>query len=149
MSLMVFLTNIRAQSIERQTIASSGAESSQLSWTIGEPVSGTYEQGELILTQGYQQAYYSISQKIEETAINYNIKVYPNPVRENLFINIPPSAHSYNLEMYDVTGNKVYEQKNVSNKANIKMNQFATSTYFLKIIENGKLVATYKLIREE
>ena len=146
---MMFLANIQAQTIEREVIASSGMETEQLSWTVGEAVVGTHQQGELILTQGYQQGYYSITQKIEETAVDFGIEVYPNPVREKLFVKIPSSEASYSLEMYDITGKKVFEQKDVSQEVTIRMDKYASSTYFLKVLENDKLVATYKLIKQE
>ncbi len=148
-SLMMFIGSIQAQSIEREVIASSGMETEQLSWTVGETVVGTHEQGTVVLTQGYQQGYYSITQKIEETAVDFDIEVYPNPVREKLFVKIPYSEKSYSLEMYDITGQKVFEQKDVYNEVTIRMDKYATSTYFLKILENEKLVATYKLVRQE
>lgn len=146
---MMFLGSIQAQSIERQVLASSGTETEQLSWTIGEFQVATYEQSYAILTQGFQQGYYSVSQKIEKQTDDFEIEVYPNPVREKLFVKIPYSVHSYTLEMYDITGNKVFEKKNVYHEVTIQMDRFATSTYFLKVIEDGELLATYKLIRQE
>jgi len=146
---MMFLGSIQAQSIERQVLASSGMDSDQLSWTIGEFQVATYEQSYLILTQGFQQGYYSIAQKIEKKTDDFSIEVYPNPVREKLFVKIPYSNKSYDLEMYDITGNKVFEQKGVYHEVSIQMDRFATSTYFLKVIEDGELLATYKLIRQE
>ena len=64
-----------AQSIERDVVAGSGdyfeGTNGSLSWTLGEIATETYTAGNIILTQGFQQAY-----GIVIHGIDLNVLVY-------------------------------------------------------------------------
>lgn len=59
------IVNVNAQTIDLQVISSSGNYSEaggiSLSWTLGEPVIATFENGGLILTQGFQQPLFTFT----------------------------------------------------------------------------------------
>ena len=87
---------------------------------------------------------------------NVNFYVYPNPYRENTTINYELKEGSkMNIEVYSITGQKIYEIFNGQQKAgnyrydfNAKRLGFPAGTYILKIDINEK-VNTFKLIELE
>lgn len=70
------------------------------------------------------------------------IKVFPNPVSDNLFINA--DAEINQIALYNSLGRKVYEAKGVNE---INMSQFQNGLYFLQI-SIGNATQTHKLIKQ-
>ncbi len=95
-------------------IASAGnyAESGSisLSWTLGEIAVSTLTQGDLILTQGFQQSYV-LPDNIELDPIDWQIIAYPNPVNDELSIQFDVlEPTDFWIEIQDVTG-RILSQK--------------------------------------
>lgn len=63
------------------------------------------------------------------------IKVYPNPAQNDLIINIPRYTSKINIEIFDVHGRLVLNQKldNFSIIARLKINQLTKGMYFIHI----------------
>jgi len=96
------------QSAERQVIASSGGYSSasniQASYTAGETVVATGTSSSVIVTQGFQQPNVS-SVGIEEMDNGLSVNVYPNPVSDNLIVEINSTNELLvNATVYDMQG---------------------------------------------
>jgi hypothetical protein len=71
------------------------------------------------------------------------LKVYPNPVQEQLYLEFIPNARITSIQLYDLQGKvvKSYHQKVNS----ISVNGLKNGIYFLKVIsENG--VNTEKVV---
>ena len=71
------------------------------------------------------------------------LKVYPNPVQEQLYLEYLPNVRVSSIELYDLQGKVV---QSVNQKVNsIAVNGLKTGIYFLKVIsENG--VSTEKVV---
>lgn len=75
--------------------------------------------------------------------ITDKISVYPNPARENVYLNTN-NSEILNVEMIDIFGNLVYSSNDV-NIRNINVEGLSTGTYFVKVtISSG--VYTEKLV---
>ena len=75
-----------------------------------------------------------------------NIKVYPNPVVSNLFIEQPISK-DMQLQLLSVDG-KILLKKTISRKQNsLDMSQFSNGIYFVKLESEGSEL-TYKIVKE-
>ncbi|MCC6815859.1 MAG: T9SS type A sorting domain-containing protein [Saprospiraceae bacterium] len=76
------------------------------------------------------------------------IKVYPNPVTDNLMIRINDDLRNIRLkiELYDVLGNKVTERTAIGSTILPTMN-LVQGTYFLKIFSDAKLIYSDKIIK--
>ncbi len=69
-----------------------------------------------------------------------NIEIYPNPVSNNLFINMSGVEGAKSLKLVDVMGRVVYETENVDN-VTINMSSFSKGMYFVQIeSDSGSLV---------
>ena len=73
-----------------------------------------------------------------------NVSVYPNPVIDVLHIQLPENNNRF--MMYDIVGNKVYDQF-VPADYQLDMSNFKTGIYFLKA-ENVKGIMTGKVIKK-
>ncbi len=137
--ILIFYRNTSAQ----QVISSAGTNSFgadvQLSWTLGETATETLTGTNFTLTQGFQQG----NLKVTSIGINPNtgisISVYPNPVLSELILEVLPSGNT-NLcyQLFDLEGKLIISQKVENFPEIIKMNNYSSGTYLLKIIKNGK-----------
>lgn len=71
-----------------------------------------------------------------------DIRVYPNPARENTTIS---GLESANVAVFDMTGRQVYMQNGVDGNLELSLSGFAEGTYVIRIVEGGK-IAHRKLI---
>ena len=78
---------------------------------------------------------YSVS---ESTSImgfsNRDLKIYPNPVNDILFIKISNSEVIGTIKLYNAVGEKVYETtESYSSEASINLNSFTKGIYFIQV----------------
>ena len=78
---------------------------------------------------------------------NSNFKVYPNPVKDTLFVEGKLNSNS-KFELMDSEGKKIQSFDLESNdKTKINISNFPKGIYFYKISENGKLIDSGKIIK--
>lgn len=75
--------------------------------------------------------------------ISRSLKVYPNPCKENLKIEL--DANEYEINIYDIIGNKIYEEISYTKKHDIYLNDIPSGTYFI-VIKYNDIVLNEKLI---
>ena len=63
-----------------------------------------------------------------------NIKIYPNPVDD--ILQITGNQDSYNIEIYSLTGQKIYSAFNISN---VDMSLYANGVYIIKVYHGNSL----------
>ena len=114
-SFLSLCMGVSAQSISPEVIASSGehfeAGNAQLSWTIGEPMIETYTAGSNMLTQGFHQTELMITSIEEENTPNLQVDVYPNPVRENVNIDLKGNEEELQMDLYDMKGKQLINKQ--------------------------------------
>jgi len=86
---------------------------------------------------------------ISELGLHTNIRVYPNPAKDLLTIEIENASQVSQLELINVFGQVLYEMhighRNEELKINIPLKHYAAGLYFVKITGN-ELSKTYKVI---
>jgi hypothetical protein len=92
---------------------------------------------------------YSVS---ESTGINPfstdKLKIYPNPVKETLFIEITNGEIIRTIKLYNVVGEKVYEASGInSSETSVNLNSFSNGIYFITV-ENSVERYVKKIILE-
>jgi len=151
LSLLPFLG--MAQSISPEVIASAGEHydngTVQLSWTLGEVMIDTYDNGTNILTQGFHQTELTVT-SIEETLADIRLNLYPNPTSEYLNIELGNNEEDINLQLYDMSGKLIH--KDVINAYDTKyvlpMQSVASGQYLVQMqSENGKLNTTHQVVK--
>lgn len=105
------------------------------------------------LSSGVQQAYeIQILDGIEEASgIHLECVAYPNPVIDGLILKIEASApfniQSMEYQLYDLNGNLLQNKKLSGIENTISMGKLNPACYFLKVIDNRKIVKTFKIIK--
>lgn len=135
---------LKAQSIQRQTISSSGTSSANgqqiIRQTIGQPYQthATYN-NEVSYRPGFQQPIF----RMESLESSFSLNVYPNP--SSFFLNISSITPLDNVKIsiHDGLGKVVYETE-LSNftKHQVACNSWANGAYFLKVINNDKIFSS-------
>lgn len=113
------------------------ADGISLSWTLGEIAVMTLEQGDLILTQGFQQSY-KLPDGIDLDPINWQIVAYPNPVGNELKIQFDVlEPTDFWVEIQDVTGRllsqKQYKEIHPGDIIPVSMSSYKYGVYFFKV----------------
>ena len=147
------LASLQAQ----QTTTTAGGEASgsggTASYTVGQTVytTNTGTNGNST-AQGVQQPYeISTTIGINETSISLEMSVYPNPTTNYLTLKVDASTSFSNqqlsYQLYDMQGELIKNIKISSKTTNIAMEYLPSATYLLKVIQNNKLVKSFKIIK--
>ena len=153
-ALMAFGIFSYSQSITPEVLSNGGDFFSNsnvsIAYTIGEPVTETAIgiNNTYTLTQGFHQGLYTLV-NIEKQIINTEIKVYPNPSSDYIFIEINNiNSNNYKIKLFDNLGQLLLD-KQYENCKQISLQQFANSTYYLKVVNtsNDKF-DTYKILKK-
>ena len=108
-----------------------------ISWTLGEVAVTTLAGDGIMLTQGFQQPF-DIGVGYRPDQANWQIGVYPNPVRDELRIRFDiEQPGDFLLEVQDVTGRLIAQQKASVSPGDIILINTATyksGVYFLRVL---------------
>lgn len=150
-ALIIFgcsIISIQAQ----QTTVSAGGDASGIggtfSYSIGQVVY-TYNYGtDVIVAQGVQQPFEISILGLDNYQINLVMQTYPNPTKDYLVLNV----HALDLsnmifQLYDVNGRLIETRTMFSPIETICMMNLPSSVYVLKVINNNKVVKSFKIIK--
>jgi len=137
-SVQTFAQNIE---LSPTVIASAGNYSEaggiSLSWTLGEVAVTTLTQGNIILTQGFQQSFLR-DVGFATDPIRWQIAAYPNPVRDLLRIQFDlPEKSDFVIEIQDVNGRLVsqeqFKQVFPGDVIPVEMSSYNPGVYFFRV----------------
>ena len=161
-ALVCFLSSIAAvksQEITTSVVSSAGREEvvagseSLLTWTIGESVIDTYDEGSLyILVEGYHQPEVKVSSLALVAQYKDVVSVYPNPTADFITISLKAAvpvivAQKVKAEVRDLSGRLAYEAEFEGNKHTISLSQLTNGTYLLRLTNahDNSLIGTYSI----
>ena len=90
-------------------------------------------------------SYYSNQTSIVNEISAKNLRVFPNPARELIVIELANLSENTVAEIFDIQGKKVFEQKISVNKQ-ISVSHFQKGLYLYKLNNNGKIYSGKILI---
>ncbi|MCX6185966.1 MAG: T9SS type A sorting domain-containing protein [Bacteroidetes bacterium] len=102
------------------------------------------------INQGLQQPYEISVVGMEEKAkdIILTASVYPNPTIDNFTLKIEnKQLKNLSYEFFDSQGKILSFKPIVSEETTIETAHLTTSYYFVKVIEDGKAIKTFKIIK--
>ena len=145
--LLLGLGGLHAQQSSTATGGEATGTGGTASYSVGQVVYTTASGTNGSVAQGVQQPYeISTTVGINETSINLELSVYPNPTTDYLTLKTDDNANlSYNL--YDMQGKVIESKKVLSNSSNINLEGQPTATYFLNVVKNNQIVKTFKIIK--
>ena len=155
-NIFCFLTTFLAagiahgQSIERTVIATGGdyfqSPTHSLSWTIGEPITETFSNTYMTLTQGFQQSdKITLTSVKDPLAAQYDIKVFPNPTADVLNITINNDRDEIVIvQIYNMGGARVLSEKILDKNIRLNLSELMSANYLLSLHKlNGELITSY------
>ena len=147
-ALVMFLCAAYSQSITTDVFASSGTDfesgNASLSWTLGENFIETFEVSSGIQTLGFHQTFFGTTQ-VEPQLMDINLRVYPNPFSQHLYIQSTKELNEMHVKIYNSTGENVFDQKIYqTNTYQLNLSGLTDGIYYLKVIsektENFKII---------
>lgn len=157
LGLFVCLTGT-GQSLERELIASSGNYFSttnlSLEWSEGETSIQTFSNAGNILTQGFHQTRLTITAlehpNLESGLSDYQIHVFPNPVNDQVFVEVNGGINPVRTQITDMSGKLLdsMDEMEMGQRYSFPMNQLADGMYFVRLFDAmDKPIKTFKVIK--
>ena len=146
---LFILQPAKAQSLERQVVASSGATFNQgaytLDFTFGEMMATTFEHRDE-LCQGFQQAWAVIT-AIGSVPTEMDIKVYPNPTIDILHVEVSAKT---DLQILDLHGRVVMSLHLAAGNEMIDVTELPAGTYIIRCMDmENRKESTFKMVKLE
>lgn len=145
------ITVVHGKQTYPELITSTGADyinqNIQLSWSIGEIISETYDQSGKQLTQGFQQPGKETQTGLEkQPTLDNHILVYPNPAKGKIYLRTDQSLYKHQYRIYDALGKLVYSGEIVTTDNTVDITHIPSGMYFMKIYSREKnLLSTLKV----
>lgn len=150
--IIIIITSVcYSQTNNLQVVSSSGSHfvgsKAQVSFSIGEPIIFTGSSNTNKLTQGFHQPNLKVEEIPLEVSVDCDINVYPNPVIQNLTIDLGEFYCIYYIVVYDAIGRLVMSKEtSVVSKANFDFTVLSAGVYFLKMQDvNSDVVKIFKI----
>lgn len=148
---VVGLSNIYAQSLTPQVIASSGTSfsnaSSRLEFTIGEVATSSLTAGGNTLTQGFHQPEIRFT-SIENYGNDFVFTLYPNPTEQ--FVTVESTKEdNMQLHVFDLNGKAIMVSSVFQQKITVDLQTLAAGSYVLRITtKEGMPLHSYTVIKK-
>ncbi|MCU0471980.1 MAG: T9SS type A sorting domain-containing protein [Bacteroidales bacterium] len=147
-----FTLSAVAQTYKQDVIASAGGYNVNgalsISWTLGETIIPTFQNGDLILTHGFQQQLF-ITAVEENLETLVKVAIYPNPTSEMVSINFDEALDTeVTFQLINSQGKVVkadiIEATIIETQVNLQ--DIPEGVYYLKLTK-GKLSNVYKVVK--
>lgn len=150
LSIFCYTNSFFAQTLSPEVISSAGTNftngSNSLDWTLGEPVTSTLSNSN-VLTQGFQQENVTIT-SLDESEMLASISIFPNPAVNIINVQFAKAEEKCTIELYSVEGKLVYTRSLFSETlSTIDMTDYSTGSYILKI--KGNSTKSYQIIKSK
>lgn len=77
------------------------------------------------------------------------IAVYPNPTEDGVKLVINESdLENYSCDLYNAQARKLFSKSIEESFTFLDLSCFSPSTYYLKVMNNNKLIKSYKIIKK-
>jgi len=146
------LTGLQAQTSINATGGDASGSGGSASYSVGQVVYTTNTGTNGTVAQGVQQPYeISVVTGIEEAkGINLSVTAYPNPTTDYLTLSIAEfEISNLSYQLYDMNGKLLQNAKITGNQTSIAMSNLVPATYFVKVLQESKVVKTFKIIKTQ
>ena len=151
--LLLGFSSYAQPTISKQVIGPGGATfengNNKLSYTAGEVVVGamTDEDGSVQLGNGYYPSLDLSTLNTESPELQLQVKVYPNPVTEAIYIT-HPTEQFFEVRITDISGKQILQTTHQKQQP-LNVQTLTTGTYFITVTtKESKQTNTYKIIKQ-
>jgi hypothetical protein len=140
-------------SFSQQVVAASGntfeRSNGSISFTLGEPVTGTINQDNTTITQGFHQPILKVESGTDKIPEGISCTVYPNPTSN--FVRLELNSQdltSMEYLLFSSEGKMLNKMSIESSSTEISFSDLNPAVYILIIKKDEKEIATYKIIKQ-
>lgn len=139
-----------SQTIARQVIGSSGKtltnSNLSVSYSVGEPVVGLMTGNGIQLGNGYYPAMDIQALSIDDATLNVDIKLYPNPTSQSLYVS-HPEYNSFAIQITDLNCKQIYIGT-IEKEVPLDVSSYSQGMYLVTIEDTtNHKKNTYKIIK--
>ncbi len=147
--LLIGIGGLHAQEIPTASGGEATGTGGTSSYTVGQVVYTTATGTNGSLAQGVQQPYeISTTVGINETTIQLELSVYPNPTTNYLQLKVDSEKlENLNFQLIDLQGKVIENKKVTATTSTINLESLPKATYFLTVTDNNQLIKTFKIIK--
>jgi len=142
---ILFSTGTLAQ----QAVVTSGGEAvgsgGSISFSIGQVSYSNDSDG--TIHEGVQQPYEMFTISVEESLVELELSLYPNPALQELNIEIPNFKAGLTATIHDSKGQLLERVPLTSSRTTISVVDWAASTYLIHVGDESGNSANYKLVK--
>jgi len=152
-SCILFLTVIGLNQIfAQENINSTGGKAAgangTVTYSVGQTVFNTSSSATGTVSEGVQQPYeIFITTGIELTRINLHLNVFPNPTTNILNLTVENYENELSYQLFNIDGKMLKYEKIDSKETQIEMLDLLPASYFIRVIEKGQIVKSFKIIK--
>lgn len=147
--LLFFSCSMYAQNIVSTNGGHFSSTNYQLSWTIGEPVIETGNSDNRMITQGMHQSKLIVTSIKEIEGLQLTIIAYPNPAINYVQLEVESiKDEGLDYHLYGMDGSLLRKGRLTNNRVKITMQEYIPSTYLLNVVDNNRLLKTFKIIKQ-
>jgi hypothetical protein len=151
LSILILFTSLLGFS--QETVLSSGKDASGaggvVNYSIGQVayISGNGAGG--TASQGVQQPFEIYLLGVDNFPnISMSFAVYPNPTTSFVVLKMATyNSEKLQYEMFDLSGKKIESKPINAEEMQIQMQKYASGIYILQIIDQSKIIKTFKIIK--
>jgi len=145
---MLISCEICAQQVFSSTGGTGQNTSGSISFTLGELVIDTRDDGSRVLTQGFHQTEILLTAMHELSGSGIQIMAYPNPTHDFVILKFE-KGEIPNIEyiLFDLRGQLLLKEKLTGNEAKISFQSYNPGSYFIKVSGDGKEIQTFKILK--
>jgi hypothetical protein len=145
--LLLVSGGLQAQESPTATGGEATGAGGTASYSVGQVVYTTATGANGSVAQGVQQPFeISTTVGINETSINLEMSVYPNPTNDYLTLKVA-DFETLNFQLIDLQGKVIENKKVTASNTTLKMETLPKAVYFLNVTKNNQLVKTFKVIK--
>lgn len=149
--LILFFTVFTAKAQESANASGGDATGSggTVAYSVGQVDYTSNTGGTGTVDQGVQHAYEIFTVSIKETELNISLTAFPNPMAENLTLQIGDyNNEKLSYQLFDMQGKQLSNGGIVAAQTQVNMDNLPNATYFVNVInQENKIVQSFKIIK--
>lgn len=140
---------LHAQSVVLATGTNASGSNGSVSYSVGQ-TTYLYKGASSQVTEGVQQAYEITTLSASETASKQEgILLYPNPVRDYLYIDFNSAPYKGSeYQVFDAQGKLIKKDMISQSKSELDFSSLPSAVYIIRINQSGENLKTFKVIKK-
>lgn len=151
--IIVLGTSLVAHSQQSEVVSGghAGGGGGTMSYSVGQVVFTTNNASFGSLTQGVQQPFEIQTILSNEIfPIKLGFLAYPNPTTALLTLDIGAfDFQNTTFQLFDLNGRLLIDKKVIEGKTKIDMDNYPHATYLLNVLNNNKIIKTFKILKNK